>query len=156
MSCPGLSILQPYTFPTKVSEIFPKDGLGSIVLQRKELVNTILGNVARDDDRAVYIRAPMGCGKTTLLHLIGQELLSRNKDLKVFHVTNAGKMTTDTEAMLESLSDSCQPGEKIYLLVDEVHHSQKAAAGVWTYLIKESLNIKTIAFGIPEDGLCWE
>lgn len=151
-------MLQPYTFPTtKVNKIFPKDGLGSIVLQRKELVNTILQNVADDDDRAVYIRAPMGCGKTTLLHLVGQELLSRNskadEKLKVFHVTNAGALTAATEAVLKSMSDSCQPGETIYLLVDEAHRSPDVAPGVWTYLIKDSVNIKTIAFGISQGGL---
>ncbi len=63
----GTSILQQYTFPTEVSKcLFPKDGLGPIVLQRKELVKSILEKVAKDDDRAVYIRAPTGSGKTTL------------------------------------------------------------------------------------------
>ena len=136
--------------------LFPKDGLGSIVLQRKELVKSILGKVAKDDDRAVYIRAPMGCGKTTLLHLVGKELLLRSdqaEKLKFFHIENAAEISVEIKAQLKSLSNSCKEGEKIYLLVDEVHHSPKGSAGVWTYVIKNSRNIKTIAFGIPEDGL---
>ena len=90
-------------------------------------------------------------------HLVGKELLSRNdkaeKKLKIFHIENAAEISKEIKAQLKSLSDSCKAGEKIYLLVDEVHNSPKAAAGVWTYLIKNSLNIKTIAFGNREVGL---
>jgi predicted AAA+ superfamily ATPase len=100
-----LASLLPFEISNKKkSEVFPLDGFGSIVLQREILLNKILAS--SHENNAIYIRAPRGCGKTSLLHLIGAKLLSQG--CKVFYVKSAANFDVNTESQMKSLSDSCE------------------------------------------------
>ena len=142
--------LEEFKFPSKVDsiedEIFPENGVGNTLFNRRALVNRFLEDVFHSKKRRFYIRGPRGSGKTVLLYLIGRELQRLGET--VYVVKHAGALRDLNKRHFMALEDKLREGKKLYLLIDEVH--QNTSDKMWNYLLKETSKTITIGFGIPK------
>ncbi len=140
----------PFQFPAKKPTPFPLNGAGEFLLDRERVVEPIVQDILYASEGAsFYFRGPKGSGKTLFLQLIGQTL--SNMGEKVMWIENAHFLVNEIRREeLVHLSDSCAPGKRVYLLIDEVHDAKHCA--LWTYLLKGSHSLVPIGAGIPGLG----
>jgi hypothetical protein len=111
-------------FPQK-EEGIPENGIGSFVISRSTLVNSVLDDA--ETTTSQYFRAIPGAGKTVLLHLIGREAQSRG--FRVYFVRTAASLVRmDIDEVDRILEDMQREKKLVLILVDEVQAGISAAA----------------------------
>ncbi len=98
---------------------------------------------------SLYIRGPVGSGKTYLLNLLAHYVQS--KGYRTFFIKHSMELNDVKESELITLENSAKASKsKVFLFIDEVHQNTNAL--IYNYLLKESKYIYTIGAGIPRTG----
>jgi len=79
------------------------------------------------------------------LDLVGQRLLA-NK-FRVYHIENAAEVDTFPKSAWLELESRAAAGEKVALLIDEVHEGIGRAA--WTWILRKTKYFPIVGVGIP-------
>jgi hypothetical protein len=125
------------------SGVFPRNGVSSIILPRKELLAEVLWLLFDQRTPHLYFRGPAGSGKTQFLILLAQELLKLGH--AVYFVPDSNVLNDLKSFEFEALNASAAKENKvIFLLIDEISGSMKHAV----LLLKNLENIVTIGAGI--------
>jgi hypothetical protein len=131
---------------------FPRDGGGSVIFQRDELIQKTVEMVLKKDTNennfpSYYWRAPPGSGKTVFLKLMGKELQSRGCD--VYSIFLARDLERYHNGYFKNLCENAGT-RTVVLLIDEVQHNTKSS--VWDELLKSHRpqNLLVLGVGIPK------
>jgi len=143
-------LLEPYKFTPKRNPEpeFSVEGFGPFVVERKELRTEIISwtkSVKRARDGTVHISGAKACGKTTLLRLVGEDLLKDGKT--VYYFENSQDLNGVLRAIREFDKDL---DERVFFLVDETQAN--AGSSPFTFLLKNANNIVMIGAGVPDYG----
>ena len=130
--------------------MFPENGVGTILLSRESLVNSIVDEVRNGRNKSYYYRGPRASGKSVVLNLIGKKLVELGEE--VYYISHAGFLRDLDLGPLKVADADKDRTKKIYFLVDEVHENTRDPS--WGFLLKDSsLNLVVIGVGIPQlDG----
>jgi len=125
---------------------FKSNGFGPFTVERKELRDQLI-EMARTEgcgwEGTVHISGSKASGKTTLLLLVGEDLL--NDGQTVYYFRNSKDLDSvlpEIEALDKELH------KRIFFLVDETQENIGSSA--FTFLLKTAKHILTIGAGVPD------
>ena len=134
----------------QTSQTFKDVGFGPFIVQREQLRSKILEKA--DPETSYHINGCKAAGKTTLLHLLAQDLTNAGKEVWFFRT--ASLLDRSVYDLVEQKLVASE--EDIYFLIDETQNNVNAS--VWSLLLKndQGHNITTIGAGVPEfETLSW-
>jgi hypothetical protein len=151
--------LEPFEFPSaKEGSLTPDDGIGEILLPRKELIEQAYESVCADIaersenieahfNTSHYWRSVKGSGKSVFLNLLGRKF--QQNGYEVFHMRNTGKFDYSWVDFLNSIVKSRPVGAlPLVLLLDEAPHG--VALPIWNDLFRHIKPMAVLAVGITD------
>jgi hypothetical protein len=137
---------EEYAFrvPATSNETFKPEGYGPFLVRRAELINDI-GRRA-NPRYSIHINGCRASGKTTVLVQVGEQLLSKNKEVYFFDSAT----DLNRESSISFVRDLVKTKREAYILVDETQSNVEAAE--FFILLKNRVghNVTTIGAGVPE------
>jgi hypothetical protein len=137
---------EEYAFrvPATRNEMFKPEGYGPFLVQRAELINDIVRRAS--PYFSIHIHGCRGSGKTTVLVQVGEQLLSKNKEVYFFDSAT----DLNRESSISFVRYLVKTKREAYILVDETHSNVNAAA--FFILLKNRVghDVTTIGAGVPE------
>ncbi len=133
--------------------MFPRNQLGTKVLDRERVVNMILDRVKKQREKyqpepqSVYLCGCRAMGKTSLLKLVAEKL---NKEgYHVLFFLNAEYADNVLHLLLQRISEQSnkkeEEKENIAVLIDDV--SLESSATIFTALMKDTTNQNLVVIG---------
>ena len=124
---------------------FVNDGFGPFTLERTELRRRIIEHARsglNGRDGAVHITSCRASGKTTLLHMVGEDLLDAGETVYYFYHSGLLNLVLGE---ISTLDDKLT--RRVFFLVDETQVNPECPA--FNFLLKIAKNIVTIGTGLP-------
>lgn len=130
----------------RTSNPIPPNGIGQLLIKRSKLVDEIVALIISGrKNPTVGVTGPMGSGKSQLLKLVGQKLLSHGD---VYWFTQPNDIDKIKSCEIKALNSALEDqGKKAFILIDEI---QQWKGGNGPILAKgQCWNLGIIGFGVP-------
>jgi hypothetical protein len=143
----GLQTLASYKFvPERTLEpYFRRENFGPFTLERIRLrrnITTLARTGAKGSDATVHITSSVASGKTTLLHMVGEDLVNANETVYFFENSlGLDRVFGEIKTLDRKLN------QRVFFLVDETQVDPNCES--FTFLLKSAVNIVTIGAGLP-------